>query len=141
MTEWYKDIIFYLKYGQFPNGMSSKERRALKMKENQYVLVAEILFRRNFDGMLLRCIDSMKSQKVLVEFHVFIIWLSFMSNLEEASKVWFWYPKLNEEHGHEGHSKCKKEPHRWIILFVLFPMICGTSCISSRLWRYDFVKL
>jgi hypothetical protein len=43
-SEWYKDIIFYLKYGQFPNGMYSKERRALKMKENQYVLVVEIHF-------------------------------------------------------------------------------------------------
>jgi hypothetical protein len=48
--------------------MSSKERRALKMKENQYVLVVEVLFHRNFDGMLLRCIDSTKSQKVLQEF-------------------------------------------------------------------------
>jgi hypothetical protein len=68
-SEWYKDIIFYLKSGQFPIGMSSKERRALKMKENQYVLVVEVLFQRNFDGMLLRCIDSTKSQKVLEEFH------------------------------------------------------------------------
>jgi len=48
--------------------MSSKERRALNMKANQYVLV-EILFQINFDGMLLRCNDSMKAKKVLVEFH------------------------------------------------------------------------
>jgi hypothetical protein len=59
--EWYKDVIFYLKSGQFPNGMSPKERRALKMKSNQYVLVFEILFRRNFDGMLLRCVDATKA--------------------------------------------------------------------------------
>jgi hypothetical protein len=56
-SKWYMDIILYLKFGQFQNGMSSKETSALKMKENQYVLVVEILFRRNFDGMLLRCID------------------------------------------------------------------------------------
>jgi hypothetical protein len=42
--EWYKDIIFYLKYGQFPIVMSPKERRDLKMKTNQYVLVSRILF-------------------------------------------------------------------------------------------------
>jgi hypothetical protein len=31
-SEWYKDIVFYLKYGQFPVTMTPKERRALKMK-------------------------------------------------------------------------------------------------------------
>jgi hypothetical protein len=39
------------------------------MKENQYVVVVYVLFRRNFDGMLFRCIDSTKAQKVLEEFH------------------------------------------------------------------------
>jgi hypothetical protein len=32
MKEFYKDIILSLKYGQFPNGMSPKEIRALKLK-------------------------------------------------------------------------------------------------------------
>jgi len=49
--------------------MSSKERRELKMNANQYVLVVEVLFLRNFDGVLLRCLDSTKDQKVLGEFH------------------------------------------------------------------------
>jgi hypothetical protein len=30
-SEWYTNIIFYFEFGQFPNGMSSKERRALAM--------------------------------------------------------------------------------------------------------------
>ena len=59
---WYKYIIFYLKYGKFPNGMSWKERRTLQMKSTQYVLVAQVLFQRNFDGMLLRCVDDTKAQ-------------------------------------------------------------------------------
>jgi hypothetical protein len=29
-SEWYKDIIFYLKSGKFPNGMSSKEKKGIK---------------------------------------------------------------------------------------------------------------
>jgi hypothetical protein len=49
--------------------MSSKERRSLNMKANQYVLLVEVLFQRNFDGMLLICIDSTRAQKVLQEFH------------------------------------------------------------------------
>jgi len=35
--EWYKDIILYPKSRQFLIEMSSKERRALKMKTNNYV--------------------------------------------------------------------------------------------------------
>jgi hypothetical protein len=49
--------------------MSSKERRTLKMKTNHYVLVSGVLFRRNFDGVLLRCLDHSKSREILQEFH------------------------------------------------------------------------
>jgi len=51
--EWYKDIVFYLKSIQFPVTMDPKERRSLKMKSNQYVLIVDVIFRRNYDGMLL----------------------------------------------------------------------------------------
>jgi hypothetical protein len=33
------------------------------------VLVAEILFHRNFDEMLLRCVDARKGQRLMDEFH------------------------------------------------------------------------
>jgi len=65
---WYKDIIFYLKCGQFPISMSSEETRALKMKAIQYVLAVDILFQRNFDEMILRCVDLIRTHKVLEEF-------------------------------------------------------------------------
>jgi hypothetical protein len=47
-SEWYEDIIFYLRSQKFPVTMNFKERRTLKMKVNQYVLIADILFRRRF---------------------------------------------------------------------------------------------
>jgi hypothetical protein len=62
-SKWYKDIVFYLKLRKFPVGMSSKERISLKMKTNQYVLVSRVLFRRNLDGILLRCLDPSKPIK------------------------------------------------------------------------------
>ena len=43
-SEWYRDIIFYLRFGQFPVTMNPKERRTLKMKSSQYVMIADILF-------------------------------------------------------------------------------------------------
>jgi hypothetical protein len=61
-SEWYIDIIFYLMFGQFPVTMNPKERRTLKMKSSQYVMIDDILFRRNYDGILLRCVDERKAQ-------------------------------------------------------------------------------
>jgi hypothetical protein len=68
-SDWYKDIIFYLRSWKFPITMNSKERRTLKMKVNKYVLIVDILFRRNYDGILLRCVDENQAQEMVREFH------------------------------------------------------------------------
>jgi hypothetical protein len=67
--EWYGDIVLYLRSGQFPVTMNPKEQTTLKMKSNQYVLIVDILFRRNYDGILLRCVDENKAQELRREFH------------------------------------------------------------------------
>jgi hypothetical protein len=92
-SEWYKDIIFYLKSGQFPPEMSSKERRTLKMKTNQYVLVSGVLFQRNFDGILLRCLDYPKSREILQEFHSGVCgghFSSVVTNSHNHSGGYYW---------------------------------------------------
>jgi hypothetical protein len=40
--------------------MNPKERRTLNMNPNQYVLV-DILFKRNYDGILMICVDENKA--------------------------------------------------------------------------------
>jgi hypothetical protein len=61
-SEWYGDILFYLRFENFPVTMKPKERRTLKMNSNQYVSITDILFRRNYDGILQICVDENKSQ-------------------------------------------------------------------------------
>jgi hypothetical protein len=39
------------------------------MKSNQYVLIVDVLFKRNYDGILLRCVDEKKYQELIEEFH------------------------------------------------------------------------
>jgi hypothetical protein len=39
------------------------------MKSNQDVLIDDILFRRNFDGILLICIDENQAPILIKEFH------------------------------------------------------------------------
>jgi hypothetical protein len=68
-SEWYGDIIFYLRSRQFLVTTNPKERITLKMKENKYLLIADILFRRNYDGILLRCVDKNQAQELIREFY------------------------------------------------------------------------
>jgi hypothetical protein len=95
-SEWYKDIVFYLKSGQFPVTMTPKERRALKMKSNQYVLIVDVLFRRNYDGMLLRCVDEKRAQELMQEFHGGICGGHFAptATTHKIIRVGFYWPSV-----------------------------------------------
>ena len=64
-NDWYKNLVACLKIGKFTIMMSSKEKRPLKTKENSYVLVSRILFRRNYDGVILRCLPIKKNHDIL----------------------------------------------------------------------------
>jgi hypothetical protein len=52
-----------------PENLSPKERRALRLKSVQYRLVNSVLFRINYDGVLLRCPEHEDAKKVLRELH------------------------------------------------------------------------
>jgi hypothetical protein len=95
-SEWYKDIVFYLRFGKFHFTMNPKERRTLKMKENQYVLIAYILFRRNYDGILLRCVDENQAHKLMREFHEGICSGQFarISIAHKIIRVGFYHPSM-----------------------------------------------
>ena len=51
---WYRDLVHYLQAGLFPEHWSSNQRRALRLKSASYQLVEGVLFRNNYDGVLLR---------------------------------------------------------------------------------------
>jgi hypothetical protein len=89
-SEWYRDIVFYLRFEKFLVTMSPKEQRKLKMKEHQYVLIVDILFRRNYDGILLRCVDEDKAQELMKEFHEGICGANFFTycNRPKENKSW-----------------------------------------------------
>jgi hypothetical protein len=39
------------------------------MKENQYAFIVDILFKINYDGILIRCVDENQAQELRREFH------------------------------------------------------------------------
>lgn len=68
-TSWLPNMINYLKIGQCPIGLDSAKRRYYILQSISFVLINDILFRKDHNGVLLRCIDSEKIGDVLFEFH------------------------------------------------------------------------
>ena len=54
----YADIIYYLKNGYVPSYLDYTKKRALRLKAKQYHLINDILFRMNYDSVLLRCLEK-----------------------------------------------------------------------------------
>jgi hypothetical protein len=95
-SESYRDIVFYLRSGQFPVTMNPKERRTLKMKSNQYVLIVDILFITNYVGILLICVDEKKAQELMREFHEGICGGNFAptTNAHKIIRDGFYWPSI-----------------------------------------------
>ena len=69
MSPWYNDIRHYLQHGSAPRHLDRAKRRALRLKSASFHLINGILFRQNFDGVLMRCLEKDEAEKVLLELH------------------------------------------------------------------------
>ena len=66
---WYRDLVHYLQEGYFPEHWNSKQRRALHLKSTSYHIIDGVLFRNNYDGVLVRCLEQEDAKKVITEIH------------------------------------------------------------------------
>jgi len=65
----YVDLLFYLKNGYAPSNLSYKNECVLRLKEKHFDIINNVLFRRNYGSIILRCLEKTKAQKVLQELH------------------------------------------------------------------------
>lgn len=68
-SSWYADMKYFLHHGACPSHLGPRERRALRLKSAQYSLINDVLFRKNYDGVLLRCLEQDDAEKVLKDLH------------------------------------------------------------------------
>ena len=66
---WYMDLKHYLSTGNVPEDFDARRQRALRLKSAKYQLISRILFKRNFDNVLLRCLEKDKALNVLSSLH------------------------------------------------------------------------
>ena len=55
---WYRDLVHYLQEGYLSEHWSPKQRRALHLKSALYHIIDGVLFRKNYDGVCLRCLEQ-----------------------------------------------------------------------------------
>lgn len=68
-TGWVQDMIHFLQIGECPVGLDRAKRRYFRLQSIPYVLINGSLFRKDFNGILLRYIDEAQTDRVLREFH------------------------------------------------------------------------
>ncbi|XP_059073398.1 uncharacterized protein LOC131874165 [Cryptomeria japonica] len=59
----------FMKAEIFPDDLPSKKRRFYRFQKSGFRLIDRVLFKRNFDGILLCCVDRSQADKILHEFH------------------------------------------------------------------------
>ena len=66
---WLKEITRFLQTKECPPNLDRAERRYFKLQSVPYVLIDNILFRKDYNDLLLRCMDNDHFDKILFEFH------------------------------------------------------------------------
>ncbi|RDY12591.1 Pol polyprotein, partial [Mucuna pruriens] len=69
LEPWYFDIKKYLEKGEYPKGASENNKRTLRRLAAGYLLSGAILYKRNTDMMLLRCVDQQEAKHIIEEVH------------------------------------------------------------------------
>jgi len=66
---WYDDLNTFLISGKYLSKMKSSQRRALKIKAQKYMVQRGLLFKKNHEGIYLRCLNRDEADKVLLDLH------------------------------------------------------------------------
>ena len=66
---WYHDIKFFLLHGNALEHLESRSKRALRLRSSPYQLIDNILFKKNFEGVLLYCLERNEADSVLSQLH------------------------------------------------------------------------
>lgn len=66
---WYYDLKCYLQTQEYPPGASNKDKRTLRRMSGNFFLNSDVLYKRNFDMILLRCVDEREANQLMEEIH------------------------------------------------------------------------
>src|SRR4051812_21864313 len=65
----YHDIKNFLQRQEYPLGASKKDRKTLRKLTGRFFLNEDVLYKRNFDMVLLRCVNRKEAETLMREIH------------------------------------------------------------------------
>ena len=66
---WYFDIKRYIKDKEYPPNASENSKRALRRLATSFFLNGDVLYKKNHDMVLLRCVNENEIEQILKEVH------------------------------------------------------------------------
>ena len=81
---------------QSPPHLIENEKRTIKLHSVRYVIVNGILWWRNFEGILLKCMNQQDSKRILREMHLGVCGGHYMAKTtaHKVMRAGFWWPNL-----------------------------------------------
>ena len=66
---WYHEVKRYLEAQEYPEGASVNDKKLLRRFSSKFFLCNGILYKRNHDSTLLRCVDKSEAEKIMADLH------------------------------------------------------------------------
>ena len=66
---WYHEVKRYLEAQEYPEGASVNDKKFLRRFAAKFFLSNGILYKRNHDLTLLRCMDKTEAERIMAELH------------------------------------------------------------------------
>lgn len=66
---WFYDIKTFLEKQQYPEGISITDKKALRRLSSKFFLNSDVLYKRNYDSVLLRCVDRHEASTIIRSIH------------------------------------------------------------------------
>ena len=66
---WYHDIKAHLQTQEFPEKSTTFDQKYIKKMASKFFLSRECLYKRSYDSVLLRCVDSTEAVHLMLEVH------------------------------------------------------------------------
>ena len=106
---WCRYLVHYLQHGYLPEHWNSKHRRSLCLSSTSYQIINGVLFRKNYDGVFLRCLEREDVVKVVKELHDGPAGGHFSGDTT-AHKIlrarYYWPTLFKDAHAHAHVRKC-----------------------------------
>jgi hypothetical protein len=140
-NSWYENVKFYLTHGYVPHYLDPKNIIALRLKSASFQLINDVLFRKNFDGVLMRCLEKEESEKVLSELHASEAGGYFGGDTTDHKvlRARYYWPTLFKD----AHMMCRKcivcqKAAGWVKK-TTFPLQLVTVDSPFQKWGLDII--